>query len=1206
MNFHRYVTMLLFIVSILISSTKLNAQSIPYEGPTDEAGDPGAMREGLMNGNRVSMRFFNKVSFGGWPSPLVSLWPNDATGLNTFDSFNLIVANMVFIQKCPTCPVDSVPVTDETEIQNLSSQGLLDTLWYAQSSSIQPGFMDLDPTGTIEYGFFPVFGYFNRLSDYPAMSNIPNSWAQNGWPSRGLDTKWPGEWNGRFGRGVKYADLESYWVCNDAQDLENLLPRSLVRFYPRPAVKIGDLHPNDITVQKGLPWGGLGLRAEVRAYQWNNQEARDAVFFEYNVSNISDYDLTRAAFGFYLDAANGNKAPTSAAEDQVGFYDVYEDFTYTWSLSGTGFGGRRPAVSGWAFLESPGIATDGIDNDDDGMVDERRDNYAEDSWHGLPAKIVGQDAVRAAFIASHDTAKFLLYNNYKSLDQIPAIMQGLWWPADEDGDWRDGNDNNGNGVYDNGEDTGDDVGLDGVGPGDINYTGPDADGTECNHKPDFKVGIGAEPNFAATDVNESDMLGLTSFCMFAHPQSSGAAQLKNDKNVYDTIATHRLLPFPGSPANLYEAFGSSPFRLAYGRSEHLSMANVNSYDDLTGLNNAALNHQAPSLYSKLKVAKAIYFSDYRFSQPPLTPTLTAKADDGKVYLYWDDRSDKLTREPFLGGVNDFEGYKLYRATDKYFQDAEVLRDGFGDPAGKKPIFECDLIDSISGFASFAGWNGLEYYLGSNTGIVHYYIDNDVQNGRTYYYALVAYDYGMKAVGTLGVSIPPAENNMTVDLDEYGNIRALGSNVQVATPHQRAAGYVDPKMTFIDPAHVLENGTIQTNIYNQDGIKSNHTYKIKFRADTIAYARPVSYRHKRDGFISTAGYSISDVTLNDKLLYKETSTDQNQNNWEKDTVSASTGDVIFLRPSSHGITTNVIDGMQFIIKPASLVPEFDSVRSGWQTGNVPIKVTPNLVRSPFFAYDYDIIFIDTTLEPSYTSKTTQRGGIYDLANSTVAIQRVLLHQSFPFHVINRSFPDSTASGYKGYEQLDMVVQDVNANGRFDPDSDYVLVSYSVPYLTNQVVSTQTIFGIRFTGGMPHPGDVYRVKFMKAMKDSIMFTVNTENNTDASKINDDMKQIKVVPNPYIVTNTMEPYIANQNFNQQRVLLFTHIPAQSTIKLFTSSGVFIRQINVDNAPDNGNYKWDMLTKEGLEIAAGIYVYHIKSNVTGKEKLGKFAIIK
>jgi hypothetical protein len=35
-------------------------------------------------------------------------------------------------------------------------------------------------------------------------------------------------------------------------------------------------------------------------------------------------------------------------------------------------------------------------------------------------------------------------------------------------------------------------------------------------------------------------------------------------------------------------------------------------------------------------------------------------------------------------------------------------------------------------------------------------------------------------------------------------------------------------------------------------------------------------------------------------------------------------------------------------------------------------------------------------------------------------------------------------------------------------------------------------------------------------------------------------------------------------------------------------------------------MLTKEGLEIAAGVYLYYVKSEDTGKEKLGKFAVIK
>jgi hypothetical protein len=314
-------------------------------------------------------------------------------------------------------------------------------------------------------------------------------------------------------------------------------------------------------------------------------------------------------------------------------------------------------------------------------------------------------------------------------------------------------------------------------------------------------------------------------------------------------------------------------------------------------------------------------------------------------------------------------------------------------------------------------------------------------------------------------------------------------------------------------------------------------------------------------------------------------------------------------NSDGIKSDVVDGMQFFIKQAIAVPAFDSVHSGWQTGSAPIEVKLNLLRSTCFAYNFDIVFVDTTQAstPSYKSKITSTATIQDLTTNVglTPAAKVLTGWSFPFYVINRDFQDT----------LDLVVQNVNYKNTtipstYEPDSDYVLVAYT--YLNNnappKIQCYQTIFGIRFIdkNNMPHPGDVYRVRFNRALEDSIMFTVNTDNNTDASKIDDDMKKIKVVPNPYIVTNTMEPYIANQNFNQQRILLFTHVPAQSTIKIFTSSGVFIRQIDVNNAPDNGNIKWNMLTKEGLEIAAGIYVYHIKSKVTGKEKLGKFAVIK
>ena len=105
---------------------------------------------------------------------------------------------------------------------------------------------------------------------------------------------------------------------------------------------------------------------------------------------------------------------------------------------------------------------------------------------------------------------------------------------------------------------------------------------------------------------------------------------------------------------------------------------------------------------------------------------------------------------------------------------------------------------------------------------------------------------------------------------------------------------------------------------------------------------------------------------------------------------------------------------------------------------------------------------------------------------------------------------------------------------------------------------------------------------------------------------MENIKVVPNPYVMTNMMEEAVTNPYLNQRRKLLFTHIPAECTIKIFTVSGVLVDEIKVQNQPEQGIVHWDMLTRESLEIAAGMYIYHVESVVTGDSKLGKFAVIK
>jgi len=193
---------------------------------------------------------------------------------------------------------------------------------------------------------------------------------------------------------------------------------------------------------------------------------------------------------------------------------------------------------------------------------------------------------------------------------------------------------------------------------------------------------------------------------------------------------------------------------------------------------------------------------------------------------------------------------------------------------------------------------------------------------------------------------------------------------------------------------------------------------------------------------------------------------------------------------------------------------------------------------------------------------------------------------------------------------MIVHDLNQNGRFDILADKIYVGP----LNSDGKWAGAVFAIDFIGTfgdstlLPQPGDVYHVTFDRPFfkTDSIGFTIESYDVLDKQDLKYTMKDIKVVPNPYVATNAMEPSVANWYLNQRRRLLFINIPAQCTIKIFTVSGILVDKIEVNNDADKGIAHWDMLTKEGLEIAAGMYIYHVQSRLTNDEKVGKFAVIK
>ncbi|RPH99283.1 MAG: hypothetical protein EHM72_11500 [Calditrichaeota bacterium] len=1182
--------LIIFIITLMIFSgynSELWSQGKIYEGPDDPAGDISDERAGYMNGNRVMLYFENNTQLADYPRINTSKWPNDYTGSRMLDVVSVMIGGEVYLMD------DSVSVTDTDLVARYSAEGLIDTLFYIQSTGFEPSNMDHNYDNTVEWGFYPVPGYLNPLQDYPAMSNKPDSWPLEGWPSAGRAKKWPGEWDGRFGRGIKYADLETYFVANDAQDMEYIIQRNDpqerlikegLRYYPRPNVHIGDVNPN-VTIQKGYPWGGLGLRVAVRGFQWNNPEAKDMIFWEYNISNISDFDLITCGFGYFIDNSIGGDTGNDKEE---GYFNDLLDLSYIWESIGVGEGGLVPGTIGIAYLESPGRPYDFQDNDDDGLIDEKRDNHA--------GELIGP----TDGISNLDN--FLAYYHY-TLDDLHPHYAG-----DEDQDWEDGFDKNGNGVYaykgendiwylEDGEYAGDDVGLDGVGPADINYKGPDEG--ECNHRPDYIEGVGCEPNFAAVDVSEADMVGLTSFALFDWPQwQDWDYMLGQDKVMWNVMDSYNLDSYllSAGPGSLYEVFASTSFPFYKGRTERISMCMMFTFDNLASLR--AADHYAPKMFRLKETAQVIYERDYRFAQPPIMPSLSAAAGDGKVILTWNDLSDKRTHEPFLQNVNDFEGYKLYRATDKVMSDAEVITTGQGDKAAKLPIFQCDINDKILGYADYGLVEGMAYYLGDDTGIRHYYIDDDVKNGVTYYYALVAYDYG---VPDLGVS--PTENNVVIELDEAEEIVRKGPNVAIVTPQTRAAGYIQPTI-IIDHAATsptIAEGDIVPQLLDIRAAKQNHTYKVSFLAGVIEYLRNERYRHPLDGRLATNGFQVQDITDGDeKIIYEESS-----RGFPEDHLIYDADADFWLLNSAAPLITDVFDGIQMTLSVSSDSVELDYLNSGWITGHAPITITAG-AETNYFPYNYEIVF--TGGGEVYRTKTSVVSQIKDIDGTSLKKGDIVMDASFDFYCINKSVVDSSG----GYEKLDLIVRDLNGSGEFELDQDIVLAGYSVNTGV-RIYWGGSIFAIDLreaasAGDLPQANDVYQIKLKRPLSqsDAFVFTVNPDVKVNAENVRTTMDSIKVVPNPYIATNAMEPAVANKFLNQRRRIMFTHIPANCEIRIFTSSGILVDEIEVDQEPANGTVHWDVLSREGLEIAAGMYIYHVKSTETGDEKVGKFAVIK
>lgn len=1129
----RPARLLLLVLVLGLTSTVAVAQ----EGstiPPEYRGTDLSIARGILDGNLIETNFRNHGELSRWSDSPWGVWPR-AVGGRHIDGVAVVVAGNVRGERGSRWPQywdASVP----------------DTLLNPVSVKYRDAGTFVGPYGTV-WGWLPLPGFHNPLrrnpvtglrEPTPALSDDSNSWPQF-WPDKlqEEDSGWSGYWNGIGGRGVLSADLESFYVMDDLLDYNYLIDSTL----SRPYSQFGVFYPNsaDSTM------GGLGLQMNVRILQWANILAEDTMFLIYRITNKGDTEYGALAnvstgleetglfFAQFVDYGLGNEEG-----DENAAFNPQLDIAYGWDQDGIGQhqagGTYELGYTGFAFLESPADDLDGLDNDEDGIVDEER-------FGGPGIRIEGQDAIRAYAESNYDMVRFEEFNG--PLEERPAYHVGVWWTGDENMDWLGYDDANGNGQFDQGELVNDDFGRDGVGPFDLQYTGPD-DG-EADGVPTIR-----EPNFDELDVDESDQIGLTGFHLSSRPFYESGDNLRDDTWMWARIRDSQFQV--GTDPDEFVAdvepflnFSSGPVGLRAGRTDFFSTAWLFGQDE-------------QDFFKNRETVQRIYNADYRFAQPPIVPQLRAQAGDGQVILSWDTLSvasyDRFTQE------FDFEGYKLFKGTDPLLSDARLVTDVFGVPTYNKPLAQWDLDNGIQGTVPVLE-NTAWFNLGSDSGLKFSYVDRNVTNGKTYYYALVAYDHGFvpgdDTPNPNAAPVDPQENSFNVSVDQASQVRGFTPNVAIVVPRSRAAGYIRASASTdtSKPTEGIGTGSISVNVVDEAAIDQDKVYKVSFFDTTAAFAD--IYR--------TTGYKLENVTDNIEMIPRATLVDE--------TPSAD-GFVIRINNDEVAIDESRVGWQGTNEDDEPVYSRFPGALSGMDTNwfvTVEVDDSPRFVASP---YEYSVTFSDEL----YTTPNRR------LAGHLRAVE-------LPMVCHNETLDLA----------CDIWVRDVNSNGAVDFHEDLFVVSDPQGFIwRNRYVLGFTAFG---ESVMPEAGDRIYIGTQRpfSRQDYFQFSLRSAY-VDADSARAELDKIAVVPNPYVVAASWERQTQIQG-RGPRLIQFIHLPAQATIQIFTIRGELVRTIEHDGVGGNGAAWWDLQTENGQDVAFGVYVYHVKAEGIG-ETVGKFALIK
>jgi hypothetical protein len=459
-----------------------------------------------------------------------------------------------------------------------------------------------------------------------------------------------------------------------------------------------------------------------------------------------------------------------------------------------------------------------------------------------------------------------------------------------------------------------------------------------------------------------------------------------------------------------------------------------------------------------------------------------------------------------------------------------------------------------------------YNLGDDSGLKHSFVDTTVQNGQTYYYAVVAYDQGYTTITIEGnlEGISPAENTSIIKTDINGNI-TTDINTAVVTPRAPAAGFISPGINNFFGSGP-GTGKVSVTILDPDSVRNFHTYRLEFEDST-------KYHNNSHPYYSLIDYTVGDTLINLKQI--QGADDQ----------------------------TRITDGFSMDIL-SDLNAGIDGDKSEWKEGNSNYVVQLGFDSRYSAAYNGKRVDYPADFEILFTAPG--EGDIsFPASNFSNPIQSDIIIKNVTENI----------------DHFQFIFRDVNQNELFDvdPDSakgDAIFIVFGDS--AGKPAETWPPAGISWSMTLvrdttivgeeqlpPQEGDVYKIITTKPFRTGEYFEFITQGQDfDLSKAQSEMNKIAVVPNPYTGAASWEP-LSNTVGRGERRIFFIHLPNECTIRIYSLSGKLVQTIEHNSTISDGQEAWNLVSKDGMDIAYGIYVYHVDAPRIG-EKIGRFAIIK